>query len=222
VGTRNAYKYFSDEGVDLGQRTKELVGYYRRVLKPTGQMGDILYDSSDEELKGRGVEFLGRDRKRDRDILIQPERSGTIFVGVDYLIPTAFWDHPALRAAMPVTRFGNLFVYHGTFHLPGNAAGFLYYDAIEKLYADKQDVAVAERDLRQSVDMDPAAFPAHIELANLLLKRGARDEALREYSQALESAPADPRIRQPIEAQIQRVSNEPAGSVRPLRNPFLE
>jgi len=222
VGTRNAYKYFSDEGVDLGQRTKEITSYYRRVLKPAGQMGDILYFSSDEELKGRNVEFLGRDRKRDRNTIIQPDRSGTIFVGTAYLIPTAFWDRPVLRAATPVARFGNLFIYQGTFHLPANPAGFLYFEALEKLYAVKPDAAAAEEDLRKSVALDPAAFFAHIELANLLLDRGARDEALREYSQALQYAPSDPRIRQPIETQIQRVASEPAGSVRPLRNPFLE
>jgi len=222
VGTRNGYKYFSDEGVDLGQRTKELAAYYRKVLKPTGQMGDILYDSSEEELKGREVEYLGRDRKRDRDTIIQPDRSGTIFVGVGYLIPTAYWDRPALRAATPISRFGNLFIYQGTFHLPANPAGFLYFEALEKLYAVKPDAAAAEKDLQQSVTLDPAVFFAHIELANLLLNRGARDEALREYAQALRYAPADPGIRQPIEAQIQRVWSEPAGSVRALRNPFLE
>jgi hypothetical protein len=126
VGTQNAYKYFGDEGVDLGQRTKEMVAYYRRVLKPAGQMGDVLYDSSDEELKGRDMQHLGRDRERDRNLLSQPERSGTIFVGVHALVHTSYWDRPALRAAVPIAKLGNLFIYQGTFHLPGNAAGFLY------------------------------------------------------------------------------------------------
>ena len=222
VGTQNAYKYFSDEGVDLGQRTKEIVAYYRRVLKPSGQMADVLYFSSDEELKGRDMQYLGRDRERDRNLESQPERSGTIFAGIYALTHTTYWDKPTLRAAVPVARYGNLFIYQGTFHLPGSAAGFLYWDAQEKLYAAKPDVALAEKDLQMSVDMDPAAFFAHIELANLMLKRGARDEALREYSQALRYAPADPQIRQSIEAQIQRVSSEPPGTVRPLRNPVLE
>ena len=222
VGTRNAYKYFSDEGVDLGQRTKEMVAYYRRVLKPTGQTCDVMYFTSEEEMKGRDMQYLGRDRERDRNLESQPERSGTIFAGIYALMHSAYWDSPALRAAVPVARYGNLFIYQGTFHLPGSAAGFLYWDAQEKLYAAKPDVALAEKDLQMSVDMDPAAFFAHIELANLLLNRGARDEALREYSQALRYAPADPQIRQSIEAQIQRVSSEPPGTVRPLRNPVLE
>src|SRR6202044_1689414 len=43
VGTQNAYKYFSDEGVDLAQRTKELVTYYRQFLKPSGELPFIYY-----------------------------------------------------------------------------------------------------------------------------------------------------------------------------------
>src|SRR5277367_642874 len=64
-GTKNGYKYFSDEGVDLGQRTKEIVNYYRKFLKPAGEMPTLIYESSDEELKGRDVEYLGRDMQRD-------------------------------------------------------------------------------------------------------------------------------------------------------------
>lgn len=52
-GSNNAYKYFSDEGVDLGQRSKEMVQYYQRYLKPSGEMVDAVYFTSEEELKGR-------------------------------------------------------------------------------------------------------------------------------------------------------------------------
>jgi hypothetical protein len=62
----------------------------------------------------------------------------------------------------------------------------------------------------------------HIELANLLLKRGARNEALHEYQQTLLYAPADPNIRQPIEAQIQRFAGDPSTKIPYLRNPFME
>jgi tetratricopeptide (TPR) repeat protein len=209
VGTANASKYFSDEGVDLDQRTKELVAYYQTALKPTNQLPDIFYFSTEEELKGRGVDYLGRDEKRDLQVLSQAERTGL------------FWDHPALRTATPVARFGNLFVYQGTFNIPADAAAFFYFDGIKKLYADQPDLAGAEKDFQQSVQFDPTAFFVHIELANLLLKRGARDEALREYSQSLKYAPQDQIIRQPIEEQIQRVNAQPSNTI-PLRNPFLE
>jgi tetratricopeptide (TPR) repeat protein len=225
-GTKNAHKYFDDEGVDLGQRSKEIVAYYRRFLKPRGEMADIIYLTSEEELKGRGVEYLGRDKERDLPRLSQPERSGTIFIRSSFLSPTTFWDRRALREAIPVARFGNLFVYRGTFFLPGNAAATLYFHGIEKLYADKPDDAAAEKAFQQSAEMDPTAFFVHIELGNLLLKRGARDEALRAYSDALKYAvkyaPEDALICHPIELQIERFAHQPLGEIPPLRDPFLE
>src|SRR6202044_1923021 len=48
VGTSNASKYFSDEGVDLDQRTKELAAYYRAALKPAGDLADIFYFCAEE------------------------------------------------------------------------------------------------------------------------------------------------------------------------------
>jgi hypothetical protein len=221
VGTQNAYKLFSDEGVDLDQRTKELAAYYNRVLKPAGELPLVYYFCSQEELRGRDVDFPGRDMKRDLKLLIQPEKSGTFLVGRIALIPSPFWDRPALRAATPIARFGNLFVYHGTLSLPADVGAFYYFDGIEKLYADKPDVVAAEKQLQLSVDADPSPFFAHIELANLMLKRGARAEALQEYSRALQYAPADPQVRQPIEVQIQRVKNL-TGEIPALRNPFME
>lgn len=222
VGTRNAYKYFSDEGLDAGQRTKELAAYYRAVAKPAAEIPYVYYfSSSEEELKARDVDYVGRDTKRDLKVLTQPEESGTFFAGVRSLIASPFWDYPALRAAMPVARFGNLFIYHGTYSLPASPAAFYYFDGLEKLYGDKPDIAAAEREFQQAVTMYPGTFFVHIELANLLLKRGARVEALQEYSQALKYAPPDPQLRQPIEAQI-RLFSQPARDIPPLRDPFLE
>jgi hypothetical protein len=62
----------------------------------------------------------------------------------------------------------------------------------------------------------------HIELGNVYLTQGQRDRALRSYSEALKYAPSDPQFRQPIQAQIQKVSSDTAGHIDPLRDPFLE
>jgi tetratricopeptide (TPR) repeat protein len=131
-----------------------------------------------------------------------PEKSGTILTSVQFITRTPYFDLPGLRAMTPTQRFGNLFAYRGTFHLPGLAAGQVYFYGIEKLYAEKPDMIAAEIAFQRSVELDPSIFFVHIELANLLLKRGARDRALGEYSQALLYAPADPKIRKPIEMQI--------------------
>jgi len=102
------------------------------------------------------------------------------------------------------------------------AAATLYYYGKEKLYADKPDAAAAEKMFQQSAELDPNAFFVHIELGNLLLKRGAREEALQAYTKALKYSLEDRLVRRPIEEQIARIARNPNGEIPPIRNPGLE
>jgi hypothetical protein len=221
-GTSNAYKYFDDEGVDLGQRSKEVVAYYRECLKSSGEMPDLIYTVSDEELQARGVDYLGRDKVRDMPRLSDPHLSGTFFIGATYLTPNIYWDRLAFREATPVVRFGNVFVYRGNFYSPPDAAVALFFDGIEKLYTHHPDAVAAEKAFQQSRLLDPTAYFVDIELGNLLLERGMRDDALHAYSEALRYAPADQRLRLPIERQIALLKLQPPVEVRSLRDPALE
>jgi hypothetical protein len=221
VGTRNAYKYFSDEGVDLGQRTKELAAYTRAVLTPAGEVPDVEYWSRSEELKARDVNYLGRESEKDMPIWSAPTRTSGIFTAASFL-STPFFSTPELLAVEPTVRFGNLFLYRGKFDVPGAAANSLYYYGIDKLYAEKPDEAAAEKAWRRAIELSPDAFFIHIELGNLMLKRGDKVSALDSYKKALEAAPDARPVRQPIEEQIQLLSSSPTGAVPPLRNPFLE
>lgn len=80
-GSSNAYHLFGDEGVDLGQRSKELTEYYKRVLKRSNARPGCLYWIWDEENAARGIDCLGSNEKRDAALIELPERSGTIFAG---------------------------------------------------------------------------------------------------------------------------------------------
>ncbi len=221
-GKDSAYKYFSDEGVDLGQRTREAANFYYRTLRPAGDVPYVLCYACERELKGRGVDYVGRNPDADLDRMSNPEKSGTILTSVQFITRTPYFDLPGLRVITPTQRFGNLLVYRGTFHLPGLAAGQLYFYGIEKLYSEKPDVIAAEKAFQRSVDLDPSTFFVHIELANLLLKRGASERAFAEYSQALLHAPAGSEIQKPIERQIRLFSRLPANEIPILRNPGLE
>jgi len=221
-GTSNAYKYFDDEGVDLGQRSKEVVAYYREHLKPSGERPGLMYETSDEELRARDVEYVGRDRARDTPRLSDPQLSGTFFIGATYLTPNIFWDRRVFRDAAPVARFGNIFVYRGNFYSPADAAAALFFLGVEKLYTDHPDRAAAEKEFRQSRILDPTAYFVDIELGNLLLERGLREDALQAYSEALRYAPADKQVRAPIEKQIALLNRWPSSEVRSLRDPMLE
>lgn len=139
-----------------------------------------------------------------------------------FLAKQPFWDSPSLRDTIPNARFGNLLIFRGTCACGSLLAPGFYFDAESKIHAEKPDFQEAEQLLKQSIALDPSAFFAHIELGNLLLKRGAREDASRAYSEALQHAPNDAVLRQSLEEQIKRVSSEPLDRIPELRNPFLE
>jgi len=223
-GTKNGYLYFSDEGIDVGQRGKELATYYHQILEPTGEVPLYAYGNgtNESELNGRHVDWLGRDPKRDKIRLGSPAFSGTLLINSKFLAKQPFWDSQSLRDTVPSARFGSLLIFRGPCACGSILAPGVYFDGEAKIHAEKPDFQAAEQLLKQSIALDPSAFFAHIELGNLLLKRGAREDASLAYSEALRRAPNDPELRRSIEEQIKRVSSESLGQVPELRNPFLE
>jgi len=221
-GTSNAYKSFGDEGVNLGQRSKDLAEYYNRELKRNGLRPVCLYWVWDEEKAARGIDCFGSDDKRDAALVELPERSGTIFAGPSDLIRRSYWDAAALREAKPAMRVGNLFIFQGTFFLPGEAASDFYWRGINSIYDRRSDDDEAEKAFRRSVEIDPTAYFAHIELGNIYLKRGSREECIHSYSEALKYAPQESAIRAALQNQIQLVSREALAGVSPVRDPHLE
>ncbi|HEV3481105.1 MAG TPA: phospholipid carrier-dependent glycosyltransferase [Candidatus Acidoferrales bacterium] len=222
-GAKNGYLYFSDEGVDLGQRGKELGEYYHRVLEPSGEVPIVFYGPiGDIEEKALGLDWLGRDGKRDETRLSSPTFSGTVLIDARFLGKFPFWDNSSLRNTPLSARFGNLIVLRGKCACGAVLASGPYEDAVSAIYAEKPDLEEAERLLRQSLAFDPSPFFVHIELGNVCLKRGSRDCALQAYSDALQRIRGDSEFQRAIEGQIKRVSTEPVGQVPELRDPFLE
>jgi len=222
-GPGRAYLYFSDEGVDLGQRVKELAAYYHRTVEPSGEVPFIFYGPiSEVEERARGIDWLGRVPDRDQSRLESASFSGTVIVDGRFLGKFPFWDNAALRSATPAARFGNLLVFRGACACGPILAGSLYQESLSKIFTEKPDWTAAQRLLEESVALDPSAFFVHIELGNVYLKQGQRDRALQSYSDALKYAPGDPHFRQPIQSQIQRVSSRSTARIDPLRDPFLE
>jgi len=222
-GPGRAYLYFSDEGVDLGQRVKELAAYYHRAVAPSGEVPFIFYGPiSEVEERARGIDWLGRDPDRDQSKLQSATFSGTMIVDARFLGKFPFWDNAALRSATPAERFGNLLIFRGTYACGPILAGSLYQESLSEIFAEKPNWTAAQRLLEESVALDPSPFFVHIELGNVYLVQGQRDRALQSYSDALRHAPSGAQFRQPILAQIQRVSSDTASHIDPLRDPFLE
>lgn len=59
-GSAYAYRHFDDEGLESGQRIKELAAYYHQSLEPKGIVPylDYWFSFNDEELKKRGVRTM--------------------------------------------------------------------------------------------------------------------------------------------------------------------
>jgi hypothetical protein len=195
-GAKNGYLYFSDEGVDIWQRGKEIAEYYHRVLEPSGEVPILSYEPIGEpEKKALGLDWLGRDPKRDETRLSSPIFSGTVLINARFLGTWPFWDSSSLRHTAPSARFGNLLVFRGTCACGAILAPASYEDAVSKIYAEKPDLEEAERLLRQSLALDPSPFFVHIELGNVCLKRGSRGCSVQAYSDALQRVPG--RFRTP-------------------------
>jgi hypothetical protein len=221
-GAANGYRYFNDEGVDLSLRSKELAGFYHERLKPSGEIPYAMYMVPPAEARRRGVDWVGKEPERDRGKWDGEVATGTFILGANEFAPTLWWDRSAFREAAPVARFGNLFVFRGTFKLSSMKAARLYFLATNKIYAEQPDVEGAIQMLSESLAVDPKAFFVALELGNQYLKLGKREEALKAYRVAKEHAPPSDETAELLARQIQLVETEPLERVQPLRNPAAE
>src|SRR5215472_14942723 len=116
-GTRNGYRYFRNEGVDLGQRDREIAEYCHRHLERFGEVPYVVYEPS--LLQADLVRYLRLRLK----VLDDPSAeefhpvtaSGTLLVLARAVSPAIWSDFKALRDAQPVDRRGNLLIYQGTY-----------------------------------------------------------------------------------------------------------
>jgi hypothetical protein len=222
-GTANGHLYFSDEGVDLGLRTRELADYYNDNLRSHGEIPFVVYFSPDLDKEHRGLDWVGRDMERDAEKLSADTQTGTFIIGGKEMAPSLFWDvGKPFREAVPVARFGNLFVYKGTFSTRSTHAASLFFRAVGEMYAPEPDRENAIRLLDQSLELDPSTFFVWLELGNQCLVIGDRDRSRQAYQHALDTAPAGSTVRALLSAQLERIRSEPLDQISPLRNPGLE
>jgi tetratricopeptide (TPR) repeat protein len=216
-GAANAYQYFRDEGIDISQRTKDLAKYYNENLKSVGEIPYINYPMMLVERKGRDLDWIGRNDERDAEKMNNEMLTGTIFVGARQVR-----SKPAFREATPIARFGNLFVFRGTFLDPDTKILRLSMRANNKIYTAEPDIEGAIKLLSEAVALDPKKFHNALELGNQYVKVGNREEALRAYRIAKDNVPADEPIGELLSRQIERVTAEPLEQISPLRNPKIE
>ncbi len=221
-GTGQAYRYFRNDGIDLGQRDKEIADYCHRILEPTGEVPFLIYYRSfikPDLIEYRHLKVRALDDPESDD-LPPTTISGTLLTLASAAAPAIWSDYKALRDAQPVDRIGNILVYRGTFYLP-NARADALFDRADKLLGDpKPRFTEIEDLLREGLVLRPNDYSAWMLLGNLHLLRGERELAVAAYQKARDAVPPSP-VRQLLEDQIRLVSTQ-TNFVTPMRDPSIE
>ena len=224
-GSERGYLYFNDEGVDLSQRVAEMSNFYHSELEPNGDVPFLSYFSNSSDRRARGMDWVGKDPARDDGKFGGDTISGTIIIGATELTERTWWDvGKPFRGTEPIARFGNVFVFRGTFARPVamRARSLFGRGLYGKILVSEPDVPAGIELLRQSVELDPTAFFVSLELGNQYLKLGNRDGALQAYRTAYEYAPKSDSIYELLGEQVKWLESEPLESIPTLRNPGVE
>ena len=216
-GTSNAYLYFNDEGIDAAMRGREIETYFNENLRGRDEAPFILYAMKTVDRKARDLDWVGKNAERDAERLDSEVVSGVVMIGARQVR-----GKPSYRDAIPIARFGNLFVFEGTFRDPESRISRLSMRANNKIYSAEPDIEGAIKLLHEVLLLNPKRFDTATELGNQYLKLGKREEALQAYRAAKEHAPPEDVFSELLSRQIELVSTEPLEQVSPLRNPKIE
>ena len=217
-GTADAWKLFNNEGIDLGQRSLELVLYEREVLRPRAEVPFVVYSMAPEQSARLGLRGRAWESADGSGTL-----TGTFLISAVEVAPSRAWDYEPFRRVEPVDRRGNLLVYRGTFRLPWLKAQRLYFEGLSLSHGPWRNAAKARDRFAEAARLHPGAFAAALELGNLEMELGHAKEAVAAWEAALAAVPEDDEaVRAALRDRIDRLRRSPGDPPRPIRNPWLE
>jgi len=224
-GTAGAYRQFSNEGLDLGQRYHELLALYRTQIAPTGEPFYSIYWFPKEEADA--------DRLQRRDLIadihdrnVRGEWNGFFLLGMSDTLPWPEyeWDPRDFAGLQRVARIGHLLVLHGRVESPRLHASMMFWRVLDDLYGtDKPELSTIAQRLDEIVPALPKISAPALELGNLRLRLGDRAAAERAYEIALARMTADDVSRPTLVAQLASLrSGVTLAELRPVRSAWLE
>lgn len=227
-GSANAYRYFGNEGLDLGQRFHEVRAFHDRVIAPSGEPMYNNYWMGEEQVRAAKLRFRKPVESLADTNVAGHYRGWFIYPMTDTLAwPQWDWDPKVVFKDMKlVARFGFVSIWHGELNRPQTRAGALFSRVSDYIYKENgNDWKLVSARLEEVVAKLPAKVDAGVELGNAYLRQGKRDEAIVAYRRLLtqDKIPVEPSIAAQLKAQIAAIEAAPEGAVvAPMRNPWLE
>jgi hypothetical protein len=230
-GSAGAWRYFENEGLDLGQRYGEVAAFYHREIAPGGlplYSGHWVMSLMENQWRGAHVDLRHRVARLDDDNVAGVYDGWFVYSIQDELPrPERDWKPDVVFKDMQrVARFGFITVWRGRQTNPLGRAVSLGDKVMEYIYRKNgDDWTLVARRLEEVVAVRPQAVDAGIELGNAYLRLGDANRAIQAYRRLLEQhkAPLDDKVAAQLREQVARIERgEALATIAPLRNPWLE
>ena len=228
-GTAGAWRYFRNEGTDLGQRSLEIQRFHQTAVAPSGEKLYSDYWFAEEQALALGLNFARRVENLE-DSNTEGTYEGYFVYQVEARLPQPDldWD-PAreLAGLAPVARFGAAEVWHGRQRSPRSRAYSLRGKILQYVYQQGgDDWPLVARRLEEVLAVNAYDFSVAIELGNAYLRQGLREAALRAYRQPFTQTRRD-LLDEMTRSNLQQMiglleRGDPLGELKPLRNPWME
>ncbi len=228
-GTANAWQYFGNEGLDLGQRAFEIKSFSDSVIAPSGEPTYSSYWFGEEQARALNLTTTRRVKS-----LADTNHAG-IYRGY-FIYPadaqrpdsTSDWEPAEVFAGLTrVARYGFVEIWHGTQTRPRTRASALFNQIMEEVYQRESPAwPVIAMKLEEVLAATPFHVNAAIELGNTYLRLGRREDAISAYERPfahLERRLLSTLVKEQLETQMARLrAGEPLNSITPIRNPDIE
>ncbi|SEL68152.1 hypothetical protein SAMN05428989_2229 [Pseudoxanthomonas sp. GM95] len=224
-GSDQAWRGFTDEGVDLGQRLPEIKAYVA-VHKPADAMLYNGYMYMPEWARAEQVP-LRRYVESVDDTNVAGHYAGWFLLPMAMTIPEPEFDYDPKKTMAHlklIKRIGTLGVWTGYIDEPRARASSLYPIVIEEIYEQpKPDWPQIARRCGEIVKLMPFHVGCAVEEGNALARIGDITGARKAWAQARATMPADdPTVVQLLAMEQATASGTLPAQWRPVRNPWME
>ncbi len=227
-GSANGWRYFKNEGLDLGQRFHEIRAFHDREIVPSGLPMFSDYWMMETQVRAAGLRY----RRLVQDL--QDDNVAGVYDGwfvyphdARLAVPQFEWDpREVFKDMRMVANLGNVGIWRGRLTRPKARAGSMNGKVMDYIYKENgNDWALVATRLEEVASVSPARIDTAAELGNAYLRLGDRERAIRAYRRPLEQdkMPVDAELARRFREQIARVETaRDLKQVPMLRNPWKE